>query len=217
MNPCGDAIPPPLGHAQNAFLWGVSRRWAASLTTLVLTAALVFHLAFCAQAVPPKYFDITNARLETASGKITAKLSITVDNVTGLYEMLKDGATVVLVVQSKLQRVRSFWANATLAEMDATSTLQHNPLTREFSLHMPGENQPMLDKNLDRLLTATWHKFSMPLGAMDLLDGDKDSEYQVSLTLSLQHAKSPPWLAKNFMLWSKDIVDPETIILPFSF
>ncbi len=217
MNLRGDALRNSLRRAPRASSQDLSRRWAIRSATLALAAVLVLHLAFPARAVPPKYFDITNARLETASGEIIARLSVTVDNVTGLYEMLKDGATVELVIRAKLERVRAFWTNVTLAERELFSTLQHNPLTREFSLFMPGEATPMLDRNLDRLLAATWHKFSLSLGSMDILDGDKGSEYRVSLTLSLQHAKPPPWLAKNFSFWSKAIVDPEMVELPFSF
>ena len=190
---------------------------AGRAAMLALAVFFVLHAAAPVRAVPPKYFDITNARLETASGDIVARLSITVDNVLGLFEMLKDGASVELVVQARLERLRTFWANVTLAEMELFSTLQHNPLTREFALCMPGETTPMLDRNLERLLAATWQKFSLSFGSLDILDGDKDSEYRVSLTLFLQHAKPPPWLAKNFMLWSKEIVDPETVELPFSF
>lgn len=194
-----------------------SRPRAMRLAVLVLAGAFFLWTASPVAAVPPKYFNVTDARLETASGEIVASLSITVDNVLGLYEMLKNGATVELVVKANLERVRTLWTNVSLAEMELFSTLQHNPLTREFALYMPGETKPMLDKNLDRLLSATWHKFSLSFGSLNILDGDEDSEYRVTLALSLQHAKPPPWLAKNFMFWSKDIVESETVELPFSF
>ncbi len=166
-------------------------------------------------AVPPKYFDVMDAALATDSGVITVSLSISVDNVDGLYAMLKDGASLELLVAAKLERVRTFWTNVTLADVELVSTLQHNPLTREFSLFMPGAAAPMLDKNLERLLAATWQKYSVFFGPVSILDGEADSEYRAVLTLNLQHAKPPPWLAKDFMLWSKAIVEPETITLPF--
>ena len=174
-------------------------------------------LALPARAVPPKYFEVENTLLTTAAGNIEVRLSIDVDNPTGLYEMLKDGASVELVVTARLERVRTFWSNVLLAEMELFSSLQHNPLTREFSLYMPGETKPMLDKNLDRLLAATWHKFAMNLGPVSVLDGERGSAYRVTLTLNLQHAKPPPWLAKDFMFWSKAIVEPEKVELPFTY
>ena len=182
---------------------------------LGLLCALVFALT--ARAVPPKYFEVESTGLSLASGDINIRLSIGVDNVTGLYEMLKDGASVELVVDARLERLRTLWSNVVLSEMELFSTLQHNPLTREFSLYMPGETKPMLDKNLDRLLAATWHKFALTFGSATILDGEKGSDYRVTLTLNLQHAKPPPWLAKDFMFWSKKIVEPEKIELPFSY
>lgn len=183
---------------------------------LVCAFVLVAQVA-PVRAVPPKYFDILNAALSTASNEITVNASITVDNVTGLYAMLKDGATVELLVNAKLERERTLWTNVTLAELNLVSTLQHNPLTREFVLFMPGATAPMLDKNLDRLLAATWQKYRVHFGPTAILDGENGSEYRVVLALNLQHAKPPPWLAKDFMLWSKKIVEPETITLPFRY
>ena len=175
-------------------------------------------LPWLAHAIPPKYFAIENARVETRDNQITARLSISFDNVTGLFEMLKDGASVDLAVNAKLERVRSLWTNVTLVETDLLSSLQHNPLTREFSLFMPGSENPLLDKNLDRLLAATWSKFEVLFGPLSVLDDEeKDTEYRVTLTLALVYAKVPPWLAKNFMFWSRNIVEPETVKLPFQY
>ncbi|MDR3073799.1 MAG: DUF4390 domain-containing protein [Deltaproteobacteria bacterium] len=173
---------------------------------------------FSATAVPPKYFMLDAPRVAVEDGIITARLGIGLDNLAGLFAMLKDGASVELLVGAKLERARLFWKNVVIAEVELVSSLQHNPLTREFSLYLPGETKPLLDKNLDRLLAATWRKFSVRFGPTGILKNEeKDTEYRVVLTLSLQHAKPPPWLIKNFMVWSRDIVDPETIILPFRY
>lgn len=195
----------------------------AALSRLILAGgaafiSLVLLFPCVSFAMPPKYFEVENLRLETKDGNITVRLSIGVDNPTGLFEMLKDGAFVELLVNAKLERLRTFWTNVTLAEKDILSSLQHNPLTRELSLYMPEGDKPLLDKNLDRLLAATWEKFEIPFGPVTLLDGeDKDTEYRITLTLKLQHAKPPPWLAKGFMVWSKDILDPEKVVLNFRY
>lgn len=192
-----------------------SRAMTIRAAALIMVALLLPCAAF---AVPPKYFDVENPRLETKDGTITVRLAIGVDNPTGLFEMLKDGASVELLINAKLERVRTLWTNVTLAEMDVLSSLQHNPLTREFSLYMPGGDKPLLDKNLDRLLAATWEKFVILFGPVSLLDGEeKGTEYRITLTLKLQHAKPPPWLAKGFMVWSKDILDPEKVVLDFTY
>lgn len=185
---------------------------------LYLSAMLALLAAAApARAVPPKYFEVSDAHIIFEADNIIAKLSIGVDNITGLYEMLKDGASVELEITARLERVRTFWTNVTLMETNVVSTLQHNPLTREFVLYLPGETTPMLDKNLDRLLAATWKKFAATVGTLAALDGEKDTEYRVVLTLNLHHAKPPPWLTQSFMLWSKKIVAPETVELPFRY
>lgn len=197
------------GHATHGF---ARRVFSGFLLSVLLTLTLVG----IARTVPPKYFDVSDARLEVGDNAIVARLAVGVDNLTGLYEMLKDGASVELVISAKLERVRTLWPNVLLTEMELFSALQHNPLTREFSLYMPGEAKPMLDKQLERLLAATWSKLSVNFGSLDLLDGEKGSSYRATLRLALQHAKPPPWLAKNFMFWSKDIVDPETVVMEFT-
>jgi hypothetical protein len=199
----------PYGGAIRGFF-----RFLPALSLGLLCAAM---LAPPVHAVPPKYFDVPDATVVLAEEDIAVRLSINVDNLTGLYEMLKDGASVELLVNARLERVRSFWTNVALAEMELFSTLQHNPLTREFSLHMPGETKPMLDKDLDRLLAATWRKYVVHFGPVSILDGERGSEYRIALTLNLQHAKPPPWLGKDFMLWSQKIVDPERMELPFRY
>lgn len=211
--PSGDIFPQrAFPHAKKLF-----RRAGGGAVLLAAVLAVVLFSAAPARAVPPKYFEVSGAHVVIQGGDIVAKLSIDVDNPTGLFEMLKDGASIELSVTAKLERIRTLWTNVTLAEAEFTSMLQHNPLTREFALYMPGESKPLLDRNLERLLAATWHKFSATAGTTAALDGEKDSDYRVTLTLVLQHAKPPPWLIRNSMFWSKKILDPETIELPFRY
>jgi len=187
---------------------------AVRISVLGLFCTLLFVLP--GQGIPPKYFEVSNLRVSLSFGDIVASLSISVDNVTGLYEMLKDGASVELAVRTKLERPRTFWTNVVLAEAEFLSTLQHNPLTREFALYMPGETKPLLDKNLDRLLDATWRKFAANLGPIGILDGGKGTDYRITLILNLQHAKPPPWLAKDFGFWSKKITEHEVVVAEFT-
>ena len=186
---------------------------------ILLAGALFALLVPCfALAVPPKYFVITAPRIETSSGTIAVKLGINCDNPLGLFEMLKDGASVELLVNARIERVRSLWSNVAIVERNLVSPLQHNPLTREFALQMPGEAYPLLDKNLDRLLQATWNKLEISFGPLALLDSEKkNTEYKIILELSLRHAKVPPWLEKNFLFWSRNVLDPETVVLPFTY
>ena len=184
-----------------------------------LLAAMLFAILApgLSLAVPPKYFAITEPRLDTGSGSIIVKLGIGCDNVLGLFEMLKDGASVELIIDARIERLRSWWTNVTVVEQRLVSSLQHNPLTREFAMLMPGGAQPLLDKNLDRLLDATWSKFSINFGPLSVLDGeDAGAQYQIVLALRMEHAKVPPWLEKNFAFWSRNVLDPEVVTVPFA-
>lgn len=168
--------------------------------------------------MPPEHFVTKGLTMETRTGTIVVRVGISVDNEAGLHDMLKDGASVQLTAELQLERLRSLWTNVTLAEQTYTSMLRHNPLTREFLLYMPGETTPVADRNLSRLLAATWHKLSFPLGPVDLLrQAEAGSQYRISVYLTLRHTEVPPWLAKAFVFWSKEVVEPVTLAIPFSF
>ncbi len=188
------------------------------LRRALLMAGLALLCAGEASALPPQHFVIQSPVIETRTGSILVKLGVSVDNVDGLYQMLKDGASFQLVVDAKLERVRGFWTNVLLSEKRQVSLLRHNPLTREFMLFMPGEEKPLLDKNLERLLAATWHKYQINVGPVDLLrQAEPGAAYQILLTVALRHAEVPPWLTKNYVLWSWNVVDPVNMTLPFHF
>ena len=186
---------------------------------VLLLAALFALLAVeVAHAVPPKYFELTSPSLAVSSGSIIAKADISVDNLRGLFDMLKDGAAIELKVKATFVRERTLWANVAISEKELVYVLRHNPLTREFAMFVPGRPQPMLDKNLNRLLKATWSKFQVDFGPLSMLEKQEDPvRYKAVLVMTLQHAEVPPWLAKQFVLWSKNIVEPETVTLPFSY
>lgn len=200
-----------------------TRRAASRLFRAALVAAFLCVVCFWATlpplrafAVPPKYFILDNPRVEIASGDIRVLVGVDFDNITGLFEMLKDGAAVELVASVVVERVRVFWTNVLVSEAEFVSPLEHNPLTREFSIQMPGMDKPLLDKRLDRLLAATWKKLEMDLGPLSQLE-KKDTEYRVTLALALRHAKVPPWLARNFMFWSRNVTETETVKLYFTY
>ena len=183
---------------------------------LVLALALSLFAAGYASAVPPKYFELSSPSISASTGAIIAKVSISVDNLRGLFDMLKDGATLELRINAAFERVRTLWTNVTIYEKEYVYILRHNPLTREFAMFVPNEPQPLLDKNLNRLLFATWSKFQVDFGPPSLLENPgSDTEYKALLAITLQHVDVPPWLAKNFVLWSKNVVAPETVTLPF--
>ncbi len=143
------------------------------------TRTLLFVTAFIAlalvqavqlvQAAAPQRFALHGPRMDTETGDILVRLGVDVDTTDGLGDMLRDGAIMELTIEARLERVRTLWANATLSEKTLTALLRHNPLTREFSLTMPGDDTYIVDKNLHRLFAATWHKIVFSLGSLTLL------------------------------------------------
>lgn len=180
---------------------------------LACLCALSFADAF---AATPKNFVLNAPEMETDSGEVIVKLGVGVDSIEGLRDMLKDGAIMELSITAKLLRVRGFLPNVTLSEQVFVSPLRHNPLTREFSLAMPGAEQAIVDKNLTRLVAATWQKLQFSLGPASLMT-EPDSEYRIVLDFSLRHTEVPPWLAKAFLFWSWDVVEPESLAISFTF
>ncbi len=192
------------------------------------TRTLLFVTAFIAlalvqavqlvQAAAPQRFALHGPRMDTETGDILVRLGVDVDTTDGLGDMLRDGAIMELTIEARLERVRTLWANATLSEKTLTALLRHNPLTREFSLTMPGDDTYIVDKNLHRLFAATWHKIVFSLGSLTLLqEAAPESAYRIDLTISLRHAEVPPWMAKTFLFWSWDVVEPVSIVIPFTF
>jgi hypothetical protein len=155
--------------------------------------------------------------MDVRAGVLIVRVSISVDNEPGLAAMLKDGASVQLTADLRLERLRTLWTNVTLAEKSYASILRHNPLTREFMLYMPEESSAMTDRNLARLLAETWYKLDFPLIDIDTLRRqDPGHEYRISLFLTLRHTEIPPWLSNAFAFWFKDVVEPVTLTIPFS-
>ncbi len=198
---------------------GAPRRSRPNRAAAFLACLMLCLLApLAALALPPEHFVTRNLGMDMRTGTITVRVGVSVDNEQGLYDMLKDGASVQLTATVKLERLRTLWSNVPLAEQVYTSILRHNPLTREFLLYMPGEAKPVADRDLSRLLAATWYKLSFPVGPVDLLrQAEPGSGYRISLDLSLQHTEVPPWLARAFVFWSKNVVEPVTLTIPFSF
>lgn len=184
--------------------------WAiAMLLTCLLHTQIVF-------ALPPQRFVIQQPETAIEGGMLYVKLSLNVDNEDGLRDMLKDGAVLELSISTNLERKR-WWSNEEIASTEFLATILHDPLTRDFIVLLPdAEGQKQVrDKNLTRLLHATWRSLLLPiLSLTDLLLQEQDAEYFLVLNVSLQHAEVPPWLENNLVFWSSKVVPSEKIILP---
>lgn len=180
-------------------------------------------LALClfagqAYALPPQRLLLDPPVARFHNDALTLALSITVDNEDGLRDLLKDGAVLELLITASLERQRSWWSNAEVAHREFSSTIRHDPLTRDFLVAMPTPEgvTELRDRNLTRLLYASWKKLLIPITTLEQIaaQGDEEEEYGLTLTVNLHHTEVPPWLEKSFVFWSADIVPQEKRTLP---
>lgn len=199
-----------------------SRRRATALSALALFGIILALLLLSPpyiHAAPPQSFIIHYLHTSEKQHWLFANLSVTVDDEDGLRNMLKDGAVLGLGVSIKVERVRSWWGNEEVRAEEMTSTILHDPLTRDFLVNMPGADgiKQYRDKNLTRLLHATWRNLSIPLISLDRLRAENpEGEYRIILDFSLQHKEVPPWLEKSLVFWSSNVVPTERVVLDYS-
>jgi hypothetical protein len=180
----------------------------------------LFWLSAClpALAVAPQRLLLEPPETVIDGGTVRLALSLTVDDEDGLRDLLKDGAILRLKTTVAVSRERSWWSDAEIVSREYDSILRHDPLTRDFvvTVGAPDEEKTLKDKNLTRLLHASWRRLSFPVAPLRLFAAQESAgEFLISVTLSLQHTDVPPWLEKNFIFWSADVVPRQTCTLPF--
>ena len=189
-------------------------------TVRLLPALVVALLLLCApaMALPPQKLMLAPPATSLRGGDIFLNLSLTVDNEDGLRDLLKDGAVLQLGITVTVSRKRSWWSNVELAHREYRSVIRHDPLSREFVLELPSdsEEKTLRDKNLTRLLHASWRKLSLYVAPLRALRAEgSGEEFVIAFEASLQHTEVPPWLEKSSIFWSSDVVPPEKRELPF--
>jgi hypothetical protein len=187
----------------------------------VVCAGLFLVLVFAcpAFALPPQKFLLDPPRPGAEHGLLTVHLSLTVDNEDGLRDLLKDGAVLELLIDVNVERERFLWSNAEAAAVTFTSVIRHDPLSRDFVVSVPTHDgsRELRDRNLTRLLYASWRKLSLPIASLENLRRNEDAdEYVITLAISLRHTEVPPWLEKTLVFWSADVVSPEKRTVHFS-
>jgi len=162
-----------------------------------------------AHALPPREIIMDPPAAVVEDGMIILRLALTVDNEEGLFTLLKDGAVLELGLSVLVERERTLWRNAKAVGVDFSSILQHDPLSRDFVLRVPtpdGEKE-VRDRNLSRLLQASWRRLALPVASLEeLRRKEPAASYQVVLTVSLRHTGVPPWLERSSLFWSAEVV-----------
>lgn len=159
-------------------------------------------------------FVLNNFYLSSTDTTLTARLSLSVNDMVQLANMLRDGARLKLKCDAFLYRKRTFWANALLDSSTFVSSLRYAPLQREFivmSANIPPLSQPALTS----LLQMTWGNLEMPLCRLEELE--KGETYLAEVVVGLYHEEMPPWLKTNVFFWSDQIIAPKTYKLEFTY
>jgi hypothetical protein len=180
---------------------------------------LVLLLTCPAFALPPQKLLLDPPVPKAEHGVLTVNLSLTVDSEDGLRDLLKDGAVLELLIDVTVERERFLWSNAEAAAVTFTSVIHHDPLSRDFVVSVPtrdGEKE-LRDRNLTRLLHASWRRLSLPIASLENLRRNENAdEYAITLVIDLRHTDVPPWLEKTLVFWSADVVSQEKRTVHFS-
>lgn len=136
-----------------------------------------------------------------------------VENLAVARNLLRDGAQLVLTCTLTLDRI-GILRNSVLSESALRLHLRHDALTRDFLLFVEG--QPVQrSRNLAHLLEPFAHDLALPIPLESpLQSGD---EYRITLSLSLQYAKVPPWLERALFFWSWDVAAPVAMSKEFTY
>lgn len=186
----------------------------------VLILVLLFSFSLTASAAPPQRLILSSLSLTHDNQATYADFSVTIDDEDGLSDMLRNGATVELSIRVHVERKRSWWGNSSVNDVQYVYTLLYQPLTRDFVLSFPesADMIPARDKNLTNLLYENWRKFHLEAVTVNQLNTQpKDREYDVEIRVSTHHKEAPPWLEKNSLFWSADIVPEERISAIFRY
>lgn len=185
------------------------------LPKVIILLLLLMYSATSAFAAPPKRFIIDALSLKNEDQALSIDLALSVDEEDGLRDLLKDGAVIELKVNLKVERRRSWWANADIAEREYVSIIRHDPLSREFYLSMPDEKNLYRDRNLSRLLMETWQNLHLPLIPLQRIEDEGlDNTFIIHGEASLTHMEVPPWLAGS-SFWSSEIIPKATFSLEY--
>jgi len=172
---------------------------------------LLFVLSFApgAYALPPREIIMDPPVAVVENGVVTLRLALTVDSEEGLLALLKDGAVLELAISTVVARERTWWRNAKAATVIFPSILRHDPLSRDFVALVPtpdGERE-VRDRNLIRLLQASWGRLALPVIPLEvLLREEPAASYLVLLTITLRHIEVPPWLERASLFWSPEVL-----------
>ena len=183
--------------------------WRALLCLITLLT-----LVIPAGATAPQRLQLDNFALETEDDRVHARLAVSIDSLSGLRSLLRDGAQLQFRCEGLLTEQRTVMPNRTLGETTQEHDLRYDTRTREFVILAEGR-APLRDRNLERLLGTVWGSIDLPLGEAKVFA--PNANYRLRITLSLKHTQVPPWLEQTLFFWSWDVVPSATFTQDLAF
>lgn len=180
-----------------------------------LAVALATALVLCAGAAQAQSLLLSNMVVDNQAGTLMARFGVAVDGSASLTDQLQAGVTLALSCKATLSKAGGLLGGARISSAEMKSRLKFDPLTREYTLQMPGREAPLRGVALDELLRSGWGELALDLGPWRLLESGQD--YTVALEIKLSQAEIPNWLKRNLFFWSWDVIPPTSYQLHFRY
>lgn len=159
---------------------------------------------------------LNNLVLDNQAGEVTARFGVDVVGLEKVRQALEeDGSVLGLICTATIERKRTLWMNAELANTEFVSRLSKNALSKEYVLHMPGTPEPLRSKELAPLLEKAWGGIALRLGPWSMLKTGES--YVLDLSIELKRSDVPAWLQYTLFFWSWDVFPSAAYQLDFRY
>ena len=180
------------------------------LAAWAFLAVLLFAATASAQTL-----SLMAPSLANVQGRLTALFGVTVEEKPILKGELEDGGVLVLRCEVVLSEPNAYWFDQTISEVDFESVLRFDPLTREFTMTLPGRETPLRNADLPKLLREGWETIEVGLGSWALLD--RGRKYRLTLRTSMHQQDAPQGLLRFIYFWSWEAGADNSFQLDFTF
>jgi hypothetical protein len=191
------------------------RAWATPRTLSRLLTGAVLVLTLAVSTARAQTISLMAPSIANASGMLTARFGVAVEEMPVLKGELEDGAQLALRCEVRLYEVSDYWFDSHLSTVVFESALAYEPLAKEFVLTLPGRSSPLRNKDLVALLREGWGTVEAPLGPWDMLE--RGRKYSLRLDTSMSEADAPQGISRFIYFWSWDTGANNSFQLDFTY
>jgi len=193
----------------------------ARLTAFILLPAIIATVLLAVPGVRTasaqgEGLHLNNLVLDNQAGEVTARFGVDVVGLEKVRQALEEeGAVLGLICTATIERKRSVWMNADMADTELISRLSKDVLSNEYVLSMPGNPEPLRSKELAPLLEKAWGAITLSLGPWSMFKTGND--YVLDLSIELKRSDVPAWLQYTLFFWSWDVFPGASYRLDFRY